>query len=139
MQPDPQQVKSLIDELGLQDLSQDDKDKLNIKLAQILQNQIFAEIMHRLSDEEKTELNSMTETATDQQIGEYINSHVPDLEKLSTQAYTNLKKEMMETSDMVKDMLKSQPDSNPVPENPAPETPVPDWQPPEPQQNNFNQ
>lgn len=113
MQPDQNQVTGLITELGLDGLSQEEKDKLVNKLAETLQNRIFTAVMQLLNDEEKSELNKIAESGDDNQIIDYLTRNVPELEAISSQEYEKLRNEMLQTNEEISEAIKNH---NPAPD-----------------------
>jgi hypothetical protein len=105
MQPD--QATSLITDLGLDDLGQEEKDELIQKLAETLQNRLFSTVMQELTDEEKDELNRLSEDSNNERINEYIKEHVPDLEIITGQVYEDFKKDLLDSNWKVGELVES--------------------------------
>ena len=99
---------NLIKELGLDNLSDEQKDQLILKLAETLQNRIFAVLMFEMTDDEKNELNNMVDNSSDEQIADYLKQKFPDLDNITRQEYEKIRAEMLETKEDFTKLLNQQ-------------------------------
>lgn len=88
--------KTLMEELGLSDFSQDKQEQLLIKMTEVLLKRIFLETMEKLDDQGKEEYQKMVESgiATPEQMEEFLKSRVNDYEELVKKVVDEFKEEM---------------------------------------------
>ena len=112
MQPTQQQVDDIISAMGLNNLSQDEKDKLIAKMAETLQNKVFVAVMDELNEEQKQELNNLSESGDDEQIGNYLKENVPLLDGIIALQAEQYKNELLEASKGIDELLKKTSDQS---------------------------
>jgi len=105
------QTKGLIDELGMQDLPDELKEKLVATWAEVLQNRITLEIMDSMSAEEREQFNSMAENASDEEVNNFLADHVPELDIIIQDEYERYKDELIEQNKQTKEAISKLNDS----------------------------
>lgn len=87
--------KTLLDELGLSDLSRDKKERLLIKMTEVLLKRIFLETMGKLSERGRKEYESLVENgASPRQMEEFLKANIPDYEEIVREVIDELKEKM---------------------------------------------
>jgi hypothetical protein len=99
------QTVSLIDELGLQSLPGDVKNKLIATWAQTLQDRVVLEVMETLTEEEKGQFNQMAESASDDEINKFLREHVPDLDVIIQDQFEILRREVLEQNNSIRETV----------------------------------
>jgi hypothetical protein len=97
--------KTLIEELGLGHLSEEQKNQMNDQLADILQNRVTVRILEILTDEEKAELDKLVAAGDDEKADVFLTEKVPGLELIVQEEFESLKREMIKRNEDLKDAL----------------------------------
>ena len=74
-----EKVKSFIEELGLENLSEEEKKELLDTWSETLQDRVTVRIMDSLLEEEKAELDELAGKGDDKKTNAYLEEHVPGL------------------------------------------------------------
>lgn len=87
--------KTLIEELGLSDLSQDKQEQLIAKMTEVLLKRIFLETMEKLDDQGKQEYEKLIEEGTTpEKMEEFLNSKISNYDALVKKIVDDFKEEM---------------------------------------------
>lgn len=97
--------KTLLEELGLSQLSAEQKDQLNSQLADVLQNRITSRILEVMTDEEQKELDKLVAAGDDKKVDEFLAETVPGVELIAGEEFEKLKHEMVRRNEDLKDAL----------------------------------
>lgn len=106
MESTQEQIDNIINAMGLGNLSQEEKDKLIANMAETLQNKVFVAVMDDLNEEQKAELNNLSESGDDEQISNYLKENVPLLEGIIAVQAEQYKNELLEASKGIDELLK---------------------------------
>lgn len=95
--PDQNNIqKTLIDELGLSDLSQDKQEQLLIKMTEVVLKRIFVETMDKLSEKDQDQYSDMIEkNATPEEVEKFLNEKISDYDEIVKKIVEEFKKEML--------------------------------------------
>jgi hypothetical protein len=102
---DKQENKTLIDELGLSHLSEEQKNQMNDELAEILQNRVITRVLEVMTEDEKKELDRLVTAGDDTKTDEFLSATVPGLELIVDEEFESLKREMIKRNEDLKDAL----------------------------------
>ena len=72
-------IKTIIDELGLENLSDEKKQELIMKMSEIAYKRVILRAIKNLSDEEAKELNDILKNQGEKQANDYLEEKNPDL------------------------------------------------------------
>lgn len=88
--------KTLMEELGLNGLSQDKQEELVIKMTEVLLKRIFLETMEKLDDSGKNEYQKLVESgnAVPEQMEEFLKSKIQNYDALVQKIVDDFKEEM---------------------------------------------
>ena len=94
---DNQQIqKTLMEELGLQDIPQDKQEELIIKMTEVLLKRIFLETMEKLDDSGKEEYQKIAEgeSVTPEKMEEFLKLKISNYDGLVQKVVEEFKEEM---------------------------------------------
>lgn len=83
---------NLIEELGLQGLSEEEKKKFQEDYANLLEDKISTRIMDELSDEKVVQLESLINSGKTEEVNKYIVDNVPNIDIIAREEFEGLKK-----------------------------------------------
>lgn len=87
--------KTLLDELGLENLPQEKKDQLLIKMTEALLKRIFIETMEKLDEKGREEYDKLVEEKADpQKMEEFLASRISGYEEMVKKVIEEFKEEM---------------------------------------------
>ncbi len=87
--------KTLLDELGLENLPQEKKDQLLIKMTEALLKRIFIETMEKLDEKGRGEYDKLVEEKADpQKMEEFLASRIGGYEEMVKKVIEEFKEEM---------------------------------------------
>jgi hypothetical protein len=87
--------KTIIDELGLSDLSQDKKDQLLIKMTEVILKRIFLETMEKLSEsDQKAYENLVDENASPENLEAFLKEKISGYDEMVKKIIEDFKAEM---------------------------------------------
>ena len=91
-------IKTIIDELGLENLSEEKKQELIMKMSEIAYKRIILRAIKNLSDEEAKELNDILKNQGEKQANDYLEEKNPDLfSTIIKEEVEKYRKEMIES------------------------------------------
>lgn len=93
-------TKETLDELGI-NLDGQDVEALLTHLNDTLQERVGTEITEELDDNQLKTLLDMQETASEEEIGAWLNQNVPDLQQITQDEVDILLGELAENSDAI--------------------------------------
>ena len=93
-------TKQLLDEFGI-NLEGKDVGALLVHLNTTLDERVGTEITDSLEDDKLKELLELQETASDEQVGEWIEKNVPELQQITQDEVDILLGELAENSDAI--------------------------------------
>lgn len=93
---------SLISQLGLDDLPEDRKAALAIKMAETIQTRLMLRLNDMLSESDKKKLDELTENNDEKKIADFLESRFPDLDRITTEEFEGYKAEMLREVENVK-------------------------------------
>ena len=97
-------LKSLIEELGLEGLPEKQKQDLTVSLAESLQIRISNRILVMLTEEEKEEFDKLTEKT----LTEFIEKKIPNYDQILADEYLIFRKEILEDNQEILKLQKKQ-------------------------------
>ncbi len=89
------QGKDLIKELGLENLSVDEQEKLVSDMSEVVYERVLLRVVEKLSDEEATELNNLFEKGNMEKIDQYLRDRVPDFASILKKEIEKYQEEMI--------------------------------------------
>jgi len=89
------QGKDLIKELGLENLSVDEQEKLVSDMSEVVYERVLLRVVEKLSDEEATELNNLFEKGNMEKIDQYLRDRVPDFASILRKEIEKYQEEMI--------------------------------------------
>ena len=89
------QGKDLIKELGLENLSVDEQEKLVSDMSEVVYKRVLLRVVEKLSDEEATELNNLFEKGNMEKIDQYLRDRVPDFASILRKEIEKYQEEMI--------------------------------------------
>lgn len=89
---------NLMKELGLEELPEDEKKRLEDKMLTVLDERLADKVYFRLSEDARKELENLPEG---EDIVEFIKKHVPEFEVILAETVAEFKKEMLEIKSSV--------------------------------------
>ncbi len=89
------QGKDLIKELGLENLSVDEQEKLVSDMSEVVYERVLLRVVEELSDEEATELNNLFEKGNMEKIDQYLRDRVPDFASILKKEIEKYQEEMI--------------------------------------------
>ena len=93
-------IKTIIDELGLEKLSEEKKQELIMKMAEIAYKRVILRAIKNLSDEEAKELNDILKNQGEKQANDYLEEKNPDLfSVIVKEEVEKYRKEMIEAAE----------------------------------------
>jgi hypothetical protein len=98
-------TKGLIGELGLDGLSEKEKDDLVTTWAETLQDRITVEVMETMSPEEREAFNKLAETATEADLNNFMAEHIPDLDMIIEDEFDKFRSELIDENKQIKESL----------------------------------
>lgn len=93
-------TKEIIDQLGI-NLNETDADSLLAHLNSTLAERIGAEITEELDDEQLKTLLRLQETASEEEVGDWIKQNVPEIEQIAQDEVDILLGELADGSDII--------------------------------------
>ena len=93
-------TKEIIDQLGI-NLNETDVDSILAHLNSTLAERIGAEITEELDDEQLKTLLRLQETASEEEVGDWINQNVPEIEQIAQDEVDILLAELADGSDII--------------------------------------
>lgn len=97
MENQTQIQKTIIDELGLNDLPQEKQDQLLIKMTEAVLNRIFVEIMEKLNENDQNAYEKMIdENASPEQLESFLREKIANYDEMVANVIANFKEEMKE-------------------------------------------
>jgi hypothetical protein len=93
-------TKEIIDQLGI-NLNETDVDSLLAHLNSTLAERIGAEITEELDDEQLKTLLRLQETASEEEVGDWIKQNVPEIEQIAQDEVDILLGELADGSDII--------------------------------------
>ena len=103
-----EELKNLIQELGLDTLSEKNKQDLVVSLAESLQMRISTRILVMLTEEEKDEFDKLTENHSDEKaVTEFLVKKIPNYDNILVDEYLKFREEILETNSKVKERQKT--------------------------------
>lgn len=98
--------ESLVADLGLDNLPEDQKNNIIVNLAHALQNRITARVLATLSPEEAKELDNLIAQGDDSQVEEYMATKVPGVDFIIRDEYETFRVEMVQQNEALKTAIK---------------------------------
>jgi hypothetical protein len=99
--------ENIIKLLGLENLPEDQKQKLLEQMSGVVQSRITRRVDAIFSAEQKDQFNKLTESgANDEQIGNFLKITVPNFDNIATEEIIKFKEEMAQEAQTVKEALK---------------------------------
>ena len=94
----------LIEELGLENLSQEQQEKVLSDMGEIIQQRVMLRIIEQLSDRDKDEFVKRLEEKKDrtEEIENFIRAKVPEVDDIMMEEISAYKKEITELVDKLK-------------------------------------
>lgn len=92
------QFKNIIKELGLDDLSVEEQEKLLEEMAEIVYKKILLRVVNRLSEEEIAELNNLLDKKDYEKVNSYIEEKIPDFMEIFKQEIETFQEEIIKKS-----------------------------------------
>lgn len=87
--------KTLIDELGLSDLSEDKKDQLLMKMTEVVLKRIFLETMEKLTDRDQDEYSKMIDENVDPEaLEKFLQDKISNYEEMVGKIVADFVEEM---------------------------------------------
>jgi hypothetical protein len=91
--------QTIIDELGLSDLSQEKKDALLTKMMEVVLKRIFLETMEKLSEADQEAYSKMIDNnATPEELDVFLKEKIADYDQMIAGIIDGFKEEMKKTS-----------------------------------------
>lgn len=110
-------TNNLISDLGLDSLSEDEKNEMTVKLAEALQNRITVRLTNALSDKQKADIDKIIERGNDDEVGEYLVKSVPGLDFIMKDEYEKFRDEILSENaaleEKINEVLKKKDSSTP--------------------------
>jgi shikimate kinase len=97
--------QNIIQELGLQDLSEDTQAEILAQMGEIVLKRVLVNSLEQLSENDLKEFEKIQETATPEEIEEFFNSRIPGYEQMVTKIVEDYKNEFKETVNRLKESL----------------------------------
>lgn len=93
--------KSIIEELGLQNLPQEKQEEILVKITEVLLKKIYLETFEKLAEADRTELANMldSETADPAKVEEYLRSKIEDYDGFVKKVVEDFTAEMKRTTE----------------------------------------
>jgi|GEM_PF-718073 len=102
---DQNQTKGLISELGLDNLPEDEKNDMIVKLAEALQNRLTVRLLASLSEDEKQEFDDIAGKGDDEAIGKYLSEKVPNVDFIAKEEFELFREELLAENAEIKKMV----------------------------------
>lgn len=104
----------LIKELGLEHLSDEEKNKFRQDYAKLLEEKIASRIMDELPEEKVKELEALISSGKNEESNQYIVDNVPDIDMIAKEEFDGLKRIFVATNQsLVQDIEKMKNKNNP--------------------------
>jgi len=97
--------QNIIQELGLQDLSEDTQAEILAQMGEIVLKRVLVNSLEQLSENDLKEFEKIQETATPEEIEEFFNSRIPGYEQMVTKIVEDYKNEFKETVNRLKESM----------------------------------
>jgi hypothetical protein len=99
-------TKGLIEELGLEGLSEDEKNDLMTTWAETIQDRVTLRILDAMTFEEQEEFNKLTESdSSDEDKDRFLAQHVPELSYIIEEEFTKFRSEKMVENQQIRQTL----------------------------------
>lgn len=116
---DQNQTKGLISDLGLDNLPEDEKNDMIVKLAEALQNRLTVRLMASLSEDEKKEFDEVVAKRDDAAVSKYLSEKVPNIDFIAKDEFETFREELLAENAEIKRMVDAaQKNSSPETDNP---------------------
>lgn len=93
-----QMTKTILDEMGLNNLPQEKQEELLIKMTEVLLKRIFIETMDKLGEGNMEEYEKLVDSnASPEEIENFFQSKIPNYEKMVQKVVDDFKEEMKKT------------------------------------------
>lgn len=102
---DDQGLKSLVTELGLDNLPEDKKNDLLVSMTDALQTRISSRVMIMLTEKQKNELEEIMKTGSEQKANDYLVQNIPNFADIIADEYEIFRKESLELNEETKKIL----------------------------------
>lgn len=99
------QVKGLIEELGLGNLPEDKKNDMIVKLAESFQNKLTVRLMESMSDSEKQKLDDLVGQGKDDEVVKYLSQIVPNIDTVAREEFEKFRAEVLSENARIKKMI----------------------------------
>ena len=83
----------LIKELGLEDLSQEKKDELILRIGELIQQNIVLRVLDELSEKDKEEFDKVLADENSEKTFAFLQSKLPNLEEMVKEEIAKFKKD----------------------------------------------
>ena len=101
------ELKNLIQELGLENLPEKNKQDLVVSLAEGLQMRIATRVLVMLTEEQKESFDKLIETQnSDQAINDFLAKAIPNYDEIMADEYLKFREEVLATNSKVQETQK---------------------------------
>jgi hypothetical protein len=91
--------KSIIEELGLQDLPKEKQEEILVKMTEVLLKKIYLETFEKLEQKDREELGSMLDQeAEPEKVEEYLRGKIENYDEFVKKVAEDFKEEMKKTT-----------------------------------------
>ena len=101
----PDIKKNLIEELGLENLPEKEKNDLIVSLADALQSRITERALNFLTEEDKKELEKVVDQQNEDETDKFLAEKIPNIDEIMYDEFLMFKEETLETQKEVKKLL----------------------------------
>ncbi len=101
----PEIKKNLIEELGLENLPEKEKNDLIVSLADALQSRIAERALNFLTEEDKSKLEKLIDQKDEAEIDKFLAEKIPNIDEIMYDEFNMFKEETLETQKEVKKLL----------------------------------
>ncbi len=101
----PDIKKNLIEELGLENLPEKEKNDLIVSLADALQSRITERALNFLTEEDKKELEKLVDQKNEDETDKFLAEKIPNIDEIMYDEFLMFKEETLETQKEVKKLL----------------------------------
>jgi len=94
--------QNIIKELGLEELSKEDQDEIVTSMSESVLKRIAVNVLEKLSDADRGEFEKLQETASPEQIDDFLKSKIENYEQIVNDTVIEFKNEMKESINKLK-------------------------------------
>ncbi|MDD5693607.1 MAG: DUF5663 domain-containing protein [Patescibacteria group bacterium] len=98
-------TKNLIEELGLENLPEKEKNDLIVSLADALRSRIAERTLNFLTEDDRIELDKLIDQKSDEKMNKFLAEKIPNFDEIMYDEYILFKEETLETQKEVKKLL----------------------------------